>query len=245
MFARTVWLVCLACLGCQAVIIAPTARVDQPEARTPTEPAATSVPATASLVVPSSLDLAAAALDIGDNAQAALHLQAFVAAHPEQCRARLVYAELLVEHGHLDEAREQYLQLMAMCQRLGDVERCRLRACHAGLMALAQAADDEYEVQLQRGIGLLLLAEERARLGDPAGDVSVEGLLCKAAGCLTRAHALRRDEARPCWYLHEVWRQLGQPQQAARWLKHAQQTAPFSSLTPSEQHHLLLASTQA
>ena len=64
--------------------------------------------------------------------------------------------------------------------------------------------------------------------------MSAESLLCKAAGELILARRERPDEARPCWYLFEVWSQLAQRQPAARWLRAAEDAAPFSYLTPAE-----------
>src|SRR5262249_4423813 len=96
--------------------------------------------------------------------------------------------------------------------------------------------------RLNRGIGLCLVARERAGLPDPEdGQLSVESVLCKAAGELTMAHLERRDEARPCWYLYAVWSRLGQRQPALRHLREADATAPFSYLTPAEKRDLELA----
>ena len=76
---------------------------------------------------------------------------------------------------------------------------------------------------------------------EPEGELPVEGLLCKAAGELTLARLERPDEARPCWYLYEVWSHLAQRQSALRWLREADAAAPFSYLTPNEQRRLSLA----
>lgn len=247
MFPRAVWLLCLTCLGCQAVLGTPTS-VDPGDGlapvRHPSSAAAAPRPGNVATIKPSPLSRAAASPADGDEEQACAHLSQVVAAQPGQRTARILYAELLFEHGRHDEAREQYQQLIAACQEHGERERRQLLHCHGKLLALAQTVDDEYEVQLQRGIGMWLLAQERASLGDPTGDVPVEGLLCKAAACLMKAHALRRDQARPCCYLHKIWRQLGQPQQARRWLNQAVSAAPFTPLTPQEQRELLLEDVQ-
>jgi hypothetical protein len=88
---------------------------------------------------------------------------------------------------------------------------------------------------------MYMLAQQTAVLDDPEGDLSTEALLCKAAAELTSARALRPAEARPCWYLHAVWRRLAQPHLARRWLAEADQAAPFSYLTPAEHRGLQLA----
>jgi hypothetical protein len=108
-------------------------------------------------------------------------------------------------------------------------------------MEIAEATDDGYSEHLNRGIGLYLLARQRTTLPDPDGELSSEALLCKAAGELTVAHLERPDEARPSWYLHEVWSGLAQQQPARRCLHAAEQAALFSDLTPSEQHALQMA----
>ena len=71
--------------------------------------------------------------------------------------------------------------------------------------------------------------------------LSTEALLCKAAAELGLARMKRPSEARPCWYLHEVWSRLAQQHPAARWLRAAEAAAPFSYLTPAEQRDLRLA----
>lgn len=233
MFPRAAWLLCLTCLGCQAVLGTP--EIGTPEIGTPT-----------SSVVPHERRLPVNQPSSGADPAAQSRLSSapvsqVVALAPAEETARFVHAESLFAQGRHEEARARYEQMIAECQEMGDRERRRLLHCHGKLLALAQALDDDYEVQLRRGIGLWLLAQERAGLGDPAGEAPVEGLLCKAAACLAKAHALQRDQARPCWYLHEVWRQLGQPQQAKRWLQRAQAAALFTPLTPDEQRQLLLA----
>jgi len=114
--------------------------------------------------------------------------------------------------------------------------------CYSRLMEIAEAEDDEYAEHLNRGIGLYVLACERAHLPNPnEGELSVEAVLCKAAGELTMARMVRRDEARPCWYLYAVWSRLDQRQPALRHLREADALAPFTFLTPAERRDLELA----
>jgi len=68
-----------------------------------------------------------------------------------------------------------------------------------------------------------------------------ESLLCRAAAELKQAQALRPHAARPWWYLHITWRQLGQRDPACRSLWQASQRDPLSDLTPAEQRDLHLA----
>ena len=110
--------------------------------------------------------------------------------------------------------------------------------CHSRLMELAEREDDDYATHLHRGIGLYLLARQQESLSDDEEGYSPESLLCKAAGELILAGRERPDEARPCWYLFEVWSQLAQRQPAARWLRTAKAAAAFSYLTPAERRDL-------
>jgi hypothetical protein len=105
------------------------------------------------------------------------------------------------------------------------------------LLELAAIDADAYAEHLHRGIGLYLLAQEAA---SAEGDDDTESILCKAALELIDAHHESPHEARPCWYLHLIWRQLGQAQPAGRWLREATDHAPLSYLTPEERHRLSL-----
>src|SRR5262249_30873441 len=114
--------------------------------------------------------------------------------------------------------------------------------CHSRLMEIAEQSEDEYNEHLHRGIGLFLLARERSTLPEPEGELCAEGLFCRAAAELTLAQAQRPREARPCWYLYQVWSRLGQSPPALCRLREAESAAPFTSLTPPEQQGLHLAS---
>jgi tetratricopeptide (TPR) repeat protein len=186
------------------------------------------------------MSLAAAHLEKGDEATACVHLGKYVAAHPEHLIIRCHYAELLLRLQHRQEARREFERFIVDAQEQGEAEVEHLVHSHSRLMEIAEQQEDEYAECLHRGIGLLLLAQGRAALGDPHGELPAEGLLCKAAAELAQARRLRPAEARPCWYLHRVWSLLDQEQSAARWLHAAREAAPFSYLTPAEQRSLQL-----
>jgi hypothetical protein len=188
------------------------------------------------------LGLAAAWLDKGEEVRACLHLTLYVAAHPEHLAVRAQYAELLRRLRRTAEAREEYERSVADAQEQGDPADEHLLHCHSQLMQLAESREDEYDEHLHRGIGLYLLAFQQGR--NVKGEASAQALLCKAAAELTLAHRERPDEARPCWYLHEVWSRLAQSQPALRCLRQAAAAAPFSYLTPAEQRGLYLACRQ-
>jgi tetratricopeptide (TPR) repeat protein len=187
------------------------------------------------------LSLAAAYLEKGDDAAACPHLAKYAAAYPEHLAVRAHLAELLLRLKRPAEARAEFERFVTEAQDLGEPAPGQMVHCEGRLMELAQADADEYAEHLHRGIGLYLLARERAALPDPDGVLPTEGLLCKAAGELTLAHRDRPGEARPTWYLHEVWSLLARRHQAAGCLRAAEEAAPFTYLTPAEHRGLQLA----
>lgn len=180
------------------------------------------------------LPLAADALERGDINLACNHLEQYLSLRPDSLLVRVHYAELLLRTGRSRDAIVQLERFDADAQDQDDRIDLRHRIrCHSRLMEVAEGQGDPYREHLHRGIGLYLLARQGE--GDAAGGkLSTEGLLCKAAGELTIAHRSRPDEARPCWYLARVWDRLGQQQPAQKWLRKADDAAPFSYLTPAE-----------
>jgi tetratricopeptide (TPR) repeat protein len=188
------------------------------------------------------LSLAAAHIQQGDEAAAAKDLAEYLAAFPDHHVVRRHFAELLLRLHRPQEARAQFERFIADIQDDPELAAKHLIHCNSRLMEIAEDEGDEYAEHLHRGIGLYLLGCERAGLPDPDdGELSVESVLCKAAGELTMAHMARRDQARPCWYLYAVWSRLGQRQPALRHLREADATAAFSYLTPAERRDLELA----
>ncbi|HYV35199.1 MAG TPA: hypothetical protein VE988_05815 [Gemmataceae bacterium] len=236
MTPRHGWAVCwLLCLGCHGV----TPSDGETDA---VRPIGFFEPSLAAQADPprSHLSQAAAHLEKGEEIAASEHLAKYLADHPEHFEVRVHYAELLLHQAKLTVAQQQFLLAIAAAQELGD-KTLRLQVrCHSLLMEIADALDDDYALHLHRGIGLYLLALERAKLPDGAGKLPVEGLLCRAAGELAQARVERPAEAQPCWYLHLVWYTLGQQGPAAKWLERARAAAPFSQLTCCEQRGLQL-----
>ena len=154
------------------------------------------------------LSLAAAHVSRGDDAEAARWLGRYVEAQPDHHAVRLHYAELLLRLGKLAECRVQLERFIADVQDRDDANADHLLDCHTKLVQLAAAGDDDYGEHLNRGIGLYLLACQRALLAETADGLSTEALLCKAAAELGLARLRRPAEARPCWYLHVVWSRL-------------------------------------
>jgi tetratricopeptide (TPR) repeat protein len=188
------------------------------------------------------LSLAAAYLAQGREEQAAEQLEQYLKARPDHSVVRGEYAELLLRLDQLDSAREQFERFEADLQDQETENWQHLVRCHTRLMDIAQRIEDDYGMHLHRGIALYWLARQRAELADAGEVLSCEGLLCQSASELVLARRARPDEARPCWYLHEVWTQLAQRQPATRWLRAAEEAAPFSYLTPAELCRLHFAS---
>jgi tetratricopeptide (TPR) repeat protein len=187
------------------------------------------------------LSLAAAYLEKGDEAAACPELARYVEAFPDQYLVRLHLAELLLQLDQRTEAREQFERCVAGAQDKGELGVAQLIHCHAQLMDMAEDDEDDYQEHLHRGIGLLILARRRGEMPEVECDLSVEELLCKAAAELTQAHVERPDEARPNWYLYEVWTSLAQKQPAQRFLRAATEAAPFTYLTAAEKRSLRIA----
>lgn len=187
------------------------------------------------------LSLAAAYLEKGDDRAACEQLGLFLQSQPEHRNARFYHAELLLKLGRHALARSEFERAIRYEQSEREPDVQHLVHCHTRLVEIGELLDVNYLIHLHRGIGMLLLARQRATLDDPDGALPAEALLCKATAELARAQALRPSDARACWYLHLAWRQLAQHAPARRWLAEARRLAPISDLTPSEQRDLILA----
>jgi hypothetical protein len=184
------------------------------------------------------LSLAAAYLQEDDADRACTCLARYVEGNPDEPLIRARYAELLLRLRRFPEARVQFEQLVCEAQVHANSADLDLIHCHSRLMEIAEESDDSYHEHLHRGISLYLLARKRAELPNPEGDLPAESLLCKAAAELTLAQLQRPEEARPTWYLFQVWSRLGQRQPALCRLRQANDAAPFTFLSPAEQHAL-------
>src|SRR5262249_848836 len=187
------------------------------------------------------LSLASLCLGREDLAGACTPLARFLSAQPHPPLIRLRYADVLMRAQQLDEARMQFQRCIADTQDQAGATGAPLIHCHRRLMEIAELQKDSYAEHLHRGVGLYLLARERAALPEAAPTLTTEGLLFKAAAELNLALAERAGEARPCWYLHEIWSRLGQRQPALRFLRAADAARPGTELTPAEQQRLQLA----
>src|SRR5262249_39351741 len=143
------------------------------------------------------LSLAAAYLEAGHDEAACVHLCKYLAAHPEHVLVRAHYAELLLRLHRGREARREFERFGADAQDAGEQFPRHLAPAHTRLMEIAEGEEDEYGIRLNRGLGLYWLARERVTLKDADGELPAEGLLCRAARELDRAHRERPGAARP------------------------------------------------
>jgi tetratricopeptide (TPR) repeat protein len=190
---------------------------------------------------PNHLTRAAACIEKGDDHGACAHLGLYLQMHPEHRNARFYYGELLLKLRRTAEARDQFERAIRQEQEQPEPDLKHLVHCHTRLLEIGDSLRDAYLTRLHRGIALVLLARRSATLAGAPGTPSIEALLCKAAAELKRAQALRPADAQPYWYLHIVWRQLGQHEAARRCLAAAQRRAAGADLTPIEQRDLHLA----
>ncbi len=184
------------------------------------------------------LSLATALLEQGNDAEAAAHLERYVTQRPEHLAARAQLGELLFRQGKLEDSRVQLEMFIAMAQEHGEAASRYLVHCHSRLVEIASAQKDQYEEHLNRGIGLYLLACRRGKEPDPDGEFSVGSLLCRSAMELQHAREDDDEQARPHFYLSQVWTRLGQPGAARRALAAADGSACLTRLTPAERREL-------
>jgi tetratricopeptide (TPR) repeat protein len=167
------------------------------------------------------LSLAAAYSAKGDDRRVVEYLTRYVLMQPDHVAIRAHLAEILLRTQHPEAARAQFERCVADLQERTELDPARLIHCLSRLVELAEMSEDEYGEHLNRGIGLYLLACQRARLPDSADEPAAQGLLFRAARELGAARMERPDAARPCWYLYQVWSRLGQQQPSERWLRAA------------------------
>ncbi len=188
-------------IGCEALRPTP-AQVPAPlrVAATPTvapkaEAASEVIRASAVQAAPDDpLVLVARCLERADHRGAAVHLETYVRAHPDQPLFRLQLAELYLRCGQPAEAKfhgERFVEDAAGVASLAP----HAVTAHIKLMELAQRADDRFGELYHRGAGLLLLVKTQ----DAAKDRDArfcEEMLCQALRALTDAKELKPNDPR-------------------------------------------------
>src|SRR5262245_25476720 len=154
------------------------------------------------------LTLAAEALERGDGAAAAVHLEAYVRLHPEQLMFRAQLAELLVRVGRDDAARVHFERFVADAQRSTGPPRDHLVHAHTRLLEIALRADDPFAEEFHRGVGLLLLVKEQDNSAE-RDEAFCEEMLCQSMKALRQAKELKPADTRTRVYLAEVYDRTG------------------------------------
>ena len=179
------------------------------------------------------LGRAADCLGRGDEVGAVPHLREYVAANPDAGLTRAHLAELLAKHGDAAGARIEFERVLLEAPTTGPIARHRAH-CHTRLMALAEAAGDDFGEHLHRGIGLMLLVEKWDADSATADEVVAEQTCAKAIRALLVARADHPTDARVNLYLATAYERLGQPGAAAMALTLARAGLPDSRLTAAE-----------
>lgn len=188
------------------------------------------------------LQSASDCLERGDEPGAAAHLLAYVEANPHHAVVRVHLAELLMRQSRPTEAKRHFAAYVGQAQEQGDPANRHMVLSHTRLSEIAHGEQDSYAEQLHRGIGLWLLACQVQKVSNPDSDTpDPQQLLFKAVRALNQAVCIRPDEARPHWYLYEVWLMLGQRHPAARSLEQARERGWLADLTTTERQGLALA----
>lgn len=189
------------------------------------------------------LSLAATCLKRGDALAAAGHLREHLKRFPEQVMIRAYLAELLFKSAKYADAQDQFERFIAEASESDGPARENVVHVHTRLMEIAQQRDEAYGEHLHRGIGMVLLVRklDESGVADETEPGLRERMLCKAAAELGRAAKQRASEARPYWYLAEVWKKLDQPRPREKALAMARERAALMPLASAEQRALLLA----
>lgn len=220
-------------VGCWAVAGCRTASVPQP----PSAPEAVARGATPEDEA-DHLHLAAEHLDRADEAGALPHLKAHLRQHPDSLMVRAYLGELLMKTGDASESKIQFERFAREAGEVAGPAQKHLVHVHTRLMELAGRADDAFEEQLHRGIGLVLLVrhwDEEGELADPAQS---ERTLVQAAKALKLAGAEKPGDARVWLYLAETRYGLDQPSAARESLMKASRCQPEWTLNPHERERL-------
>jgi tetratricopeptide (TPR) repeat protein len=234
-----------ACAGCQTALHGPASQGGtQAEAAPDAASEESSTGPEAEARENRHLTLAAIYLDKGEEEKACLQLRFFLEQKPRHV-ARVYRAELLRKLGRPAEAKEEFQTAIGFLQDERLPDPGKLIQCHSRLGEIAEEEEDELGRMLHRGIALYWLAQAPAGSAEEEEMLPAEGLLCKAAASLRVAHDLDPHNARAAWYLHQVWRKLGQDQPACRFLAlarhNARDNALGSPLTAAEERGLSLA----
>ncbi|HQR43933.1 MAG TPA: tetratricopeptide repeat protein [Gemmatales bacterium] len=186
---------------------------------------------------------ATASLEQKDFTSAARHLERYLLSFPDSALIRMQLAELWFQESRHDAARRQFLMALGEVADPPLPVHSKLHA-HSRLVEIASENSDRFNEDLQRGIGLLVLAEHRRNQSSASAEVTPEELLGKARAALTRASKIAPQDARPWLYLAAVWNAMGQTSNARSAFLQSQHLAIGSYLTASEWMQLAMWSVE-
>ncbi len=185
------------------------------------------------------LSAVAQCLEREDYRGAAIHLDAYVRAHPNQTLFRLQLADFCVRGGQVAEAKFHYERFAADAQSGPATLRPHLVTAHTKLMEIAQRRNDRFGELFHRGVGLLLLVKQMD--GAPDRDEPFcEEMLCKSLRALIDAKELKPGDPRVRVYLAEALERTGNRRAADTERSAAQKGVAAGELTVSERKPLLL-----
>jgi thioredoxin-like negative regulator of GroEL len=236
---RQAWLtLVLVCVGCQSFTERPPARLPPP-AQLPVNDLPTPQPLAE--MEQKAIKQAKELADHKQENEACALLADFVGKYPDRCEAHLVYGSLLLQTKQIEAARGEFEEFLKRCKDTRPERIRMLIQAHEGLADIAKGSSDVYGEHLHRGIGLYLMTLNHN--GYKVGETVFPNarLLDEALKALNKAHEMRPDEARPCWYIHRVYLAMNQMEQAEEFLKLTDQRAANTRLTPLERHALDLA----
>jgi tetratricopeptide (TPR) repeat protein len=182
------------------------------------------------------LSMAAACIERGDEAEAAVHMLTHVRSHPDQVMFRMQLGEILLRLKRHGEAQQQFEEFISLAQDGSPAVQKQVLHAHTRLMEIGREREDEYVEHLNRGIGLFIVAE--GLIANEAEPAEFQRMLIRSANELREAQTLRPDQARPAWYLHRAWLALDQSRPAEKSLRKAKSASAFSFLTPRESREL-------
>jgi len=185
------------------------------------------------------LTLVAEAMDRGDKAQAANHLETYVRRHPDQAMFRLQLAELLVQVDQDARAKLHFERFANEVQAKSGPARDYVVHAHTRLMEIGQRTNDPFAEAFHRGVGLLILLQEQDRSPNRDGEFCEE-MLCKALRALNEARELNPQDPRVRVYLAEIYERMGNKRGAATEREAARNRLIPDQLTPGERALILL-----
>jgi predicted Zn-dependent protease len=154
------------------------------------------------------LVLVAECLEADDPRGAALHLDGYVRAHPDQLMFRLQLAELYLRTEQVAEAKFHFERFEMEAQTGPATVRPYLVTAHTKLMEIAQRRNDRFGELFHRGAGLFLLVKQQDE--DNERDQALcEEMLCKALKALQDAKERKPNDPRVRFYLAQVYECTG------------------------------------